>query len=113
MGFFMRLTQEKMPMTQMTCPYCHSDNISILQVQNQSFAQLDILLQTMSPATMASLGVKIAKHLGVPPAIGGLIGVVVGGTLVFVSQQMLNKFFPSNSQYICNNCERHFAIAAA
>ncbi len=61
---------------------------------------------------MAALGIKLAKEAGIPPYIGGLIGVVVGGTLVMVSQHYFYRHYKSAQHYRCLQCGQDFAIAA-
>ncbi|UNT63699.1 hypothetical protein IHE37_08215 [Acinetobacter towneri] len=100
-------------MTQITCPFCHSDNLVTLSPQQAGLGQLEVLLEAMSPAAMAALGVKLSRQLDIPPIVGGLIGVVVGGGLMLVNQQILSKYQSLNHRYLCNGCQNSFVSVAA
>lgn len=100
-------------MTQITCPFCHSDNLVTLSPQHAGLGQLEVLLEAMSPAAMAALGVKLSRQLDIPPIVGGLIGVVVGGGLMLINQQILSKYQSLNHRYLCNDCQNSFVSVAA
>lgn len=110
MGFFM-LVIRKTNMTSLRCPYCYSEQVSKLDNQTDVFKSFEKLIESISPANLAALGMKLAKHAGIPPVLGGLIGVVVGGTLVMVSQHYFYKYYRNADQYHCHHCQRSFAVA--
>ena len=99
-------------MTPVHCPYCHSEQVVLQEQQSDTFAQFEKFLTLLSPAHMAALGIKLAKDAGIPPYVGGLIGVVVGGTLVLVSQQYFYRHYRSAQHYHCMHCQKDFAVAA-
>ncbi|WP_372553010.1 hypothetical protein [Acinetobacter pittii] len=49
--------------------------------------------------------------MGVPPYIGGLVGVVVGSSLIMVSQHYFYRYYQSVPQYRCLDCQQSFAVA--
>ena len=60
-----------------TCPYCHSENVSRV-VNQQSYSQ-----GSLSSMTCAGIGASISKSLPMPisPWMGGIAGAVVGGLI--------------------------------
>ena len=98
-------------MTTVRCPYCDSEQVVLRESQFNGFQHFEQILEVFSPSTFASLGIKLAKEAGIPPYIGGLIGVVVGGTLVIVSQHYFYCHHRSAQHYHCLQCGQDFAVA--
>jgi DNA-directed RNA polymerase subunit RPC12/RpoP len=99
-------------MSSVHCPYCHSEQVILRESQPNGPQYFEKILDTFSPPVMAALGIKFAKEAGIPPYIGGLIGVVVGGTLVLVSQHYFYRHYKSAQHYRCLQCGQDFAVAA-
>lgn len=93
------------------CPYCRSEHVSQQVMQTDAFSRFEKLFESISPATLVQLGIKLTKNLSIPPYVGGAIGLVVGGTLIVVSRHLLHKYGRPVCYYICNDCQRDFAIA--
>lgn len=93
------------------CPYCGSDQVIPGESQSSDFKHFEEILKLLSPSAMARLGIRLARDAGIPPYVGGLIGVVVGGTLVLVSQHYFYRHYRSAQHYHCTHCGRDFAVA--
>ncbi|TVT86790.1 hypothetical protein [Acinetobacter colistiniresistens] len=99
-------------MSNIHCPYCHSEQVILRESQPNGPQYFEKILDAFSPPAMAALGIKLAKEAGIPPYIGGLIGVVVGGTLIMVSQHYFYRHYKSAQHYQCLQCGKDFAVAA-
>lgn len=99
-------------MSTVNCPYCHSEQVVFREPQPNGPQYFEKILDAFSPSAMAALGIKLAKEAGIPPYIGGLIGGVVGGALVMVSQHYFYRHYKSAQHYHCLQCGQDFAIAA-
>jgi len=95
------------------CPYCQSWETIILESSspqpktNQPLTSQD----AMSPIALATLGISISKSLHIPPIAGALVGVVIGGIWMLISQQELDQHscLTYTRHYYCNNCDRGFS----
>ncbi|OTG93886.1 hypothetical protein [Acinetobacter sp. ANC 3832] len=92
------------------CPYCHSEHVTKLDIDTDSFKSFEKLFESISPSAMAALGIKLAKLFSIPSFVGGFVGVVVGGVLIIVSQHVLHKYYRSACHYCCHDCKRSFAF---
>nr|WP_051085218.1 hypothetical protein [Acinetobacter tjernbergiae] len=65
----------------------------------------------MSPMALATLGVSVSKSLNIPPIAGAIVGVLIGGIWMLITedeqQQPLHPTY--RRQYYCNNCDRSFS----
>ncbi len=96
------------------CPYCQSREMVQLQSpqhlpstsSNSSFSN-----GVMSPMALATLGVSVSKSLNIPPIAGAIVGVLIGGIWMLITedeqQQPLQPI--SRRQYYCNHCDRSFS----
>ena len=98
-------------MSVIRCPYCRSEHVSQQEMMTDAFGHFYEIFESMSPANMMRLGIKLAKSLSIPPYVGGAIGLLVGGTLIVVSRHLLHKYGRPVCYYICNDCQQDFAIA--
>lgn len=88
-----------------TCPYCHSENLSRV-VNNQ---QQGTSGNSLSSMTCAGLGATLSKSLAAPfsPLVGGIAGAVVGGLLDSIFQPAPQRQVPT-SYFYCHDCQRNF-----
>ena len=96
------------------CPYCQSRDTVLLQSpqhfiinSNPSSAQNNV----MSPLAMASLGISVSKTLNIPPIAGALVGVLIGGIWMLISEDDIQSKSHSvySRHYYCNDCDRDFS----
>ena len=93
------------------CPYCQSANIKQTESGHPHEQYFEQLRHFISPAQMALFGIKIAKKTGAPPLAGAVVGVVIGGVLVMVSQYYFERHYGNAMNFICQDCQQHFAWA--
>ena len=93
------------------CPYCQSANVKQAESGSTHSHYFEQLVCSISPAQMALLGIKIAKKTGAPPLAGAVVGVVIGGVLVMVSQYYFERHYGTAMNFICQDCQQHFAWA--
>ena len=86
-----------------TCPYCHSENVSRVIDQQSS------INRSMSSMTGAGIGASISKSLPLPisPWMGGIAGAVVGG-LIDSFIQPARPAVASVRYFHCHHCQRNF-----
>lgn len=86
-----------------TCPYCHSENVSRV-IDQQSSNQ-----GSLSSMTCAGIGASISKSLPLPisPWMGGIAGAVVGGLLDSLIQPS-RPVATSVRYFHCHHCQRNF-----
>jgi hypothetical protein len=105
------LTARTLMMNPVHCPYCHSDQVILKATQAHGPQYFEKILENFSPFTMAVLGIKLARSAGIPPYVGGLIGVVAGGVLILVSQHYFYRHYHAAQHYQCLHCGQSFAVA--
>ena len=97
------------------CPYCQSQDTVLLEspqhfVTNSNLpsAQSNV----MSPLALATLGISVSKSLNIPPIAGALVGVLIGGIWMLVTEEdeVHNSSYPVYTRhYYCNDCDRDFS----
>ena len=97
-------------MPSISCPYCGSHHVELQPISQGQFQAFEQLMQHLSPLQLAMLGIKLSKRMGVPPYIGGLVGVVVGSSLIMASQHYFYRYYQSVPQYRCLDCQQSFAV---
>lgn len=93
------------------CPYCQSTNIKQGESKQSDQNYFEQLRNQISTVQMASLGRKIAKKVGLSPKTGAVIGVVVGGILITVSQFYYEKYYSQIQRYRCLTCDQYFIFS--
>lgn len=96
------------------CPYCQSRDTVLLQSSQHfplSQSQTSNNNSAMSPMALAALGVSISKSLNLPPIAGALVGVLIGGVWMLMTEDDAQKSIsPMYIQYYyCNDCDRDFS----
>lgn len=93
---------------QINCPYCQSGNVIHCRYlpHNQPAANSGVA----SSASFAAIGVSLSKTLPltVPPVIGGLAGMVVGGLLGNLFDEPKRTQSTGYSYFYCQACHRDF-----
>ena len=96
------------------CPYCQSRDTVLLESpqhlvinSNSPSAQNNV----MSPLALATLGISVSKSLNIPPIAGALVGVLIGGIWMLVTEdEVQNNSHPVYTRhYYCNDCDRDFS----
>ena len=96
------------------CPYCQSRDTVLLESpqhlvinSNSSSSQNN----AMSPLALATLGISVSKSLNIPPIAGALVGVLIGGIWMLVTEdEVQSNSHPVYSRnYYCNDCDRDFS----
>ncbi|CAB1207524.1 hypothetical protein [Acinetobacter bouvetii] len=103
-------------MSLLRCPYCQSNDISVIESPRHLPSTQTSTSQTaslMSPAALAALGVSVSKTLNIPPIAGALAGVVIGGIwMLLVDDEPQSQPRPHivyRTEYYCNDCDRSFS----
>ncbi|KXZ67039.1 hypothetical protein [Acinetobacter venetianus] len=96
------------------CPYCQSRDTVLLQSPQHfplSQSQTANNNSAMSPMALAALGVSISKSLNIPPLAGALVGVLIGGVWMLMTEdEVQTSSYPVYiRQYYCNDCDRDFS----
>ncbi|MBJ8426394.1 hypothetical protein [Acinetobacter bereziniae] len=87
----------------MSCPFCHSMNVMLVEVSTQ---QSNIPLNNLvTPTTLAALGATVAKSFNLPPIVGGIAGTALGSVLNSFTEQSAPS--PQNLCF-CHNCYQKF-----
>jgi transcription elongation factor Elf1 len=84
-----------------TCPYCHSENVSRETAHSGS-------ANSFSSMAGAGIGASLAKSFPSPfsPILGGLAGAVIGGLLDSIIQPP--KPQQSMAFFHCHSCQQNF-----
>lgn len=97
----------------LSCPYCQSREtvqLQSLQPLPSTSTNNSTANSVMSPMALATLAVSISKSLNIPPIAGAIVGVLIGGIWMLITedeqQQPLQTAYCR--QYYCNNCDRSF-----
>ena len=89
------------------CPYCHSPHTQLIQSHQLSTQSNSSSMVAFSPMALANIGMQVSKRLNLPPMLGGLTGLVVGGVvLLFLNHQKPIQVL----QYQCEQCQESFEI---
>ncbi|WP_151979931.1 hypothetical protein [Acinetobacter guerrae] len=96
------------------CPYCQSrETVQLQSPQHLPTTSTNnpISNSVMSPMALATLGVSVSKSLNIPPIAGAIVGVLIGGIWMLITedeqQQPLHPTY--RRQYYCNHCDRSFS----
>ena len=96
------------------CPYCQSRDTILLESpkhfvmnSNPSSASNNV----MSPVALATLGISVSKSLNIPPIAGALVGVLIGGIWMLITEDEVqsNSHPIYTRHYCCNDCDRDFS----
>lgn len=102
-------------MSLLRCPYCQSNDISVIESPRHlpsTQTSTSPTASMMSPAALAALGVSVSKTLNIPPIAGALAGVVIGGIWMLLVDDEPQPSRPQivyRSEYYCNDCDRSFS----
>lgn len=89
------------------CPYCHSLHTQWRETRTLESQQHLPKLSTFSPMTLASIGMQVSRRFHMPPLLGGLAGLVMGGmVLLYVNLQKPLLIM----RYQCEQCMGQFEI---
>ena len=89
------------------CPYCHSAHTQLIQTHQLSTQSNTASIVAFSPMALANIGMQLSKRLNLPPMLGGLTGLVVGGVvLLFLNHQKPIQIL----QYQCEQCQETFEM---
>lgn len=92
------------------CPYCHSLHTQLIQTHQLSTQSNTASIVAFSPMALANIGMQLSKRLNLPPMLGGLTGMVIGGVvLLFLNQQKPIQVL----QYQCEQCQETFEMHGA
>lgn len=89
------------------CPYCHSSHTQWRDTRAPESPQNLPKLSSFSPMALASIGMQVSRRFHVPPLLGGLAGLMMGGmVLLYVNLQKP----PLIMRYQCEQCMGQFEI---
>lgn len=89
------------------CPYCHSAHTQLIEQHELAMTQHAPSLASFSPMTLATVGMHLSKRLYLPPLLGGLAGLVMGGMLLlYINYQKPIQVL----HYQCEQCHDHFEV---
>ena len=89
------------------CPYCHSSHTQLIQSHQLTTQTNSSSMVAFSPMALANIGMQVSKRLNLPPMLGGLTGLVVGGiVLLFLNHQKPIQVL----QYQCEQCQETFEM---
>ena len=95
------------PQTSVICPFCHSPHTQLIQSHQLSTQSTSSSMVAFSPMALANIGMQVSKRLNLPPMLGGLTGLVLGGVvLLFLNHQKPMSVL----QYQCEQCQESFEI---
>ena len=96
------------------CPYCQSRDTVLLQSPSHlpmKSNAASIQHSAMSPLALATVGISISKSLNIPPIAGAIVGVLIGGIWMLMTEDDVQN--SSSAVYTrhcyCNNCDRDFS----
>lgn len=100
-------TNQSLGQTPMICPFCHSPHTQLIQTHQLTTQPNSTSIVAFSPMALANIGMQISKRMNLPPMLGGLTGLVVGGVVLL----FLNHQKPINVlQYQCAQCQETFEM---
>lgn len=95
------------------CPYCQSrETVQLQSPQHLPSTSTNnpISNSVMSPMALATLGVSVSKSLNIPPIAGAIVGVLIGGIWMLITEDEQQPLQPMyRKSYYCNNCDRSFS----
>ena len=96
------------------CPYCQSRDTVLLQSPSHlpiNTMQSPIQNNVMSPLALATVGISISKSLNIPPIAGAIVGVLIGGIWMLMTEDDVqnNSHLVYTRHYYCNDCDRDFS----
>lgn len=87
------------------CPYCHSAHTQFTDAQQMAMPPQNPSLASFSPMTLATVGMHMSKRMHLPPLLGGLAGLVLGGmVLLYINYQKPVMIL----HYQCEQCHAEF-----
>ena len=93
---------------QITCPYCHSSNVTTSTDANS------ILEKLCSPSTLSGLGASICTYYKVNPALGAAAGTAlataISSTRNRAMQPPLIVVAAKRPRYFCHTCTKTFTL---
>lgn len=93
---------------QITCPYCHSSNVTTSTDANS------ILEKLCSPSTLSGLGASICTYYKVNPALGAAAGTAlataISSTRNRAMQPPLIVVDAKRPRYFCHTCTKTFTL---
>ncbi|WP_315077851.1 hypothetical protein [Acinetobacter guillouiae] len=91
----------------LSCPFCQSTNIMIVDASTQQ--SNTALTNLVTPATLGALGTTVAKTFNLPPIVGGIVGTVLGSVMGSVLNSFAEQSTPSQQNLcFCHNCYQKF-----
>ncbi|MDH0718086.1 hypothetical protein [Acinetobacter junii] len=87
----------------LSCPFCQSTNIMIVDASTQQ--SNNTLSRLVTPTTLGALGSTVAKTFNLPPIIGGIAGTVLGSVLNSFTEPSTP---PQQNLCFCQNCYHKF-----
>lgn len=96
------------------CPYCQSRDTVLLQSPPHlpiKSSAASMQHSAMSPLALATVGISISKSLNIPPIAGAIVGVLIGGIWILMTEDdVQNSLHPIYTRhYYCNDCDRDFS----
>ena len=87
----------------LSCPFCQSTNIMIVEASMQQ--PNTALSNLVTPTTFGALGTTVATSFNLPPIIGGIAGTVIGSVLNSFTETSAP---PPQNLCFCHNCYQKF-----
>ena len=87
----------------LSCPFCHSTNVMLVEASTQQ--STTALSSLVTPTTLGALGSTVAKTFNLPPIIGGIAGTVIGSVLNSFTEASAP---PQPNLCFCHNCYQKF-----
>ena len=87
----------------LSCPFCHSTNVMLVEASTQQ--SNTTLSSLVTPTTLGALGSTVAKTFNLPPIIGGIAGTVLGSVLNSFTEPSTP---PQQNLCFCHNCYQKF-----
>jgi len=88
------------------CPYCGSEHLIYM---DQIAGTQSSIPSALSSTLITTVCTQLAKHVGVSPVVGGVIGIVISGVAVVIQEQWTNRKHPCRiSLLLCRDCQQSF-----
>lgn len=89
------------------CPHCHSSHTRLIDSHQLTTPVPTTAVANFSPMALANVGIQLSKRLNLPPMLGGMTGLVIGGVVLL----FLNSHKPIQiQQYQCEQCQETFEV---